>query len=161
MVKRLVIMGGAYRRPGNSTPYAEFNILADPDAAQQVFAATFPEAIAVGLDVTCQTVLTKQSWEQASREQKPSSQLLAAVCRRSFVELDQADFPLHDPLTTAVALEPSLVTTARGRVDVALSSEREGQTVFTEDAGGAWQVALGVDSQRFMTEYLAAHEILR
>jgi purine nucleosidase len=161
MLKRLVIMGGAYRRPGNVTPHAEFNILADPEAAQQVFSATFPEAIAVGLDVTCQTLLTKQSWEQANHERNPRSQLLTAICRRSFADLGQADFALHDPLTTAVALDPGLVTTERGRIDVELRGEREGQTVFTEDAGGSWQVALGVDSERFMTEYLAAHGLVR
>jgi len=34
--KRIVILGGAIAVPGNTTPYAEFNFLADPDAANIV-----------------------------------------------------------------------------------------------------------------------------
>src|SRR5215212_1677322 len=46
----VTLMGGAYNVPGNTTPAAEFNILVDPEAAEQVFAAPFKRLIAVGLD---------------------------------------------------------------------------------------------------------------
>ena len=160
LLKRLVIMGGAYQRGGNVTPYAEFNIWADPEAAEQVFAATFPEAIAVGLDVSHQTMLTRESWQQAKSADHPLARLMTAVCRRSFVDRDQVGFPLHDPLATAVALEPGLVSTVRGRICVVLDGEREGQTVFTEDSGGAWNVAIAVDADRFVREFLAAYALL-
>ena len=39
LVKRFVIMGGAFAEPGNVTPSAEFNIWHDPDAARIVFRA--------------------------------------------------------------------------------------------------------------------------
>src|SRR5690242_3494645 len=55
-----VLMGGAYRGPGNTTPTSEWNVHVDPHAARQVFAqwgaaigaqgAPFPRAL--GLDVT-------------------------------------------------------------------------------------------------------------
>jgi purine nucleosidase len=34
-----VLMGGAYRAPGNTTPTTEWNLHVDPDAAKRVFAA--------------------------------------------------------------------------------------------------------------------------
>ena len=59
LVRRFVIMGGAYAEPGNVTPSAEFNIWHDPDAARIVFRAFGgpggAPVVAVGLDVTRKT----------------------------------------------------------------------------------------------------------
>src|SRR5689334_14084125 len=56
-VARLVFMGGAARVPGNVTTVAEFNVWADPDAADIVVASGVPYTM-VGLDVTHQAPLT-------------------------------------------------------------------------------------------------------
>ena len=53
-----VLMGGAYRTPGNTTPTTEWNIYVDPHAAKRVFerwarpGAARPRPLALGLDVT-------------------------------------------------------------------------------------------------------------
>ena len=56
LVKRFVIMGGAYTVHGNVTPSAEFNIWHDPEAARIVFRAFGGPGgapiVAIGLDVT-------------------------------------------------------------------------------------------------------------
>lgn len=61
LLRRWVLMGGAFRVPGNTTPVSEWNIHCDPEAAQACFAAwgaaveadpTVPRALAMGLDVT-------------------------------------------------------------------------------------------------------------
>ena len=68
LLRRLVIMGGAYDYRGNTNPVAEWNILVDPEAAAEVFAAwptgetegagsqTLP--ILCGLDVTRHVSIT-------------------------------------------------------------------------------------------------------
>ena len=61
LLRGYVLMGGAYRAPGNTTPTAEWNLHVDPDAAKAVFAAwaaacaadpELPRPLAMGLDVT-------------------------------------------------------------------------------------------------------------
>jgi purine nucleosidase len=68
LLRRLVIMGGAYDHVGNTTPAAEWNIAFDPEAAAEVFAAWSPSEdvvqhslpILCGLDVTRQIALTPE-----------------------------------------------------------------------------------------------------
>lgn len=71
LLRRLVVMGGSYRSPGNTAPTTEWNVSVDPEAARIVFeafgpgaaegpastessAAALPSArpLALGLDVT-------------------------------------------------------------------------------------------------------------
>jgi purine nucleosidase len=68
LLRRLVIMGGAYDHIGNTTPAAEWNIAFDPEAAAEVFAAWSPSEdvapqslpVLCGLDVTRQIALTPE-----------------------------------------------------------------------------------------------------
>jgi len=61
LYRRYVLMGGAYRSPGNTAPTTEWNINVDPDAAKVVFSAwaaacekdpSVGRPVALGLDVT-------------------------------------------------------------------------------------------------------------
>lgn len=54
----VVIMGGALAEPGNVSPVAEANFLADPHAADMVLGQQWPVVI-VGLDVTHRVILTE------------------------------------------------------------------------------------------------------
>ncbi len=70
LLRRLVIMGGAYDYRGNTNPVAEWNIGVDPEAAAEVFAAWAPEStkiaephtlpILCGLDVTWNISITPE-----------------------------------------------------------------------------------------------------
>jgi purine nucleosidase len=60
-VERVVLMGGASFE-GNVTPAAEFNIWADPEAAERVFAAPWP-ITAMPLDLTHQATLNDADLE--------------------------------------------------------------------------------------------------
>jgi purine nucleosidase len=61
LYRRYVLMGGAYRSPGNTAPTTEWNVNVDPDAAKVVFSAwtaareadpSILRPVALGLDVT-------------------------------------------------------------------------------------------------------------
>ena len=128
LLKSVVVMGGAYTVPGNTTPAAEFNILVDPEAAEQVFTAPFPNLTAVGLDVTEQVALTRDDWDAVNA----ALQLChprRAFCARSaglrFPNLGREQFSLHDPLAVAVAIDPTLVETDETRRLPSILSNRE------------------------------------
>ncbi len=146
-VGRLVIMSGAFRVPGNVTPHAEFNAFADPHAAQQVMAAEWADLVAVGLDVTHQTIVSRNQWEGIGEGASVTAELLRQIAERTFTERGMDGFYLHDPLAVAVALDPSLVSTEPMAIEVAFDDDQRGKT--TPVGRGAVSVATAVDTGRF------------
>jgi purine nucleosidase len=111
-IERIVAMGGAIRSEGNATPAAEFNILADPEAAALVLRSGVPVTL-VPLDVTMRTIFQAEWAErlQASGDavERFAGGLVAHVAKvyRQYYRID--GMALHDPLAVAVAIDPSLV----------------------------------------------------
>lgn len=157
LVRRIVLMGGSYFNPGNITPHAEYNIYTDPHAAQQVFSADWREIIAVGLDVTHSTAITKKMWEAIPDEAEGSAWMMKAIVERTYVERVRSGFFLHDPLAMAVALDDTLITTESHFVDVVADGEERGKTVISP--GGNVRVASAVDAERFIQQFCEAVNI--
>jgi purine nucleosidase len=120
-LKRLIIMGGAVRCPGNITPVAEANFYNDPEAAQAVL-STGANITLVGLDVTTQARIAWSAISHhASQTEKltPSAGLALELLRfytNSHGESREAH--LHDPLAVGIAAIPDLVKTTRMQVEV-------------------------------------------
>ncbi len=147
-IGRLVVMGGALGR-GNITPYAEFNIAADPEAAAQVFAAC--ALTMVGLDVTMQTRIARNGWRALAGISGPEATLIRESIAHFFAEDASGAMHLHDPLALGVAYDPSLCTIRRGTVKVeTVTAWCAGRTTLTEAADGPHEVCVGVDAPRFL-----------
>jgi inosine-uridine nucleoside N-ribohydrolase len=128
-VREVVLMGGAARRNGNTTPVAEFNIYADPHAAALVFAQPWPITM-VGLDVTEQVTLTRAERLTLTARTSAEAVLVREVTRRTFDVLGLPSMALHDPLALAIAIQPDLVTTIHRDVHVETRGEHTlGETV--------------------------------
>lgn len=65
LIRRIAMMGGSVTR-GNRTPCAEYNIFADPEAAQVVFRSGIP-IVMCGLEVTEQAYVLAEEREQIGR----------------------------------------------------------------------------------------------
>ncbi len=126
LIKRVVMMGGTYRAPGNVTPVAEANVAGDPEAADKVFTAGF-DLTMVGLDVTVATRLHMRhvDWlvEHAAPENAPIARYIKSALSHYMDYYRNQSFyidhcPVHDPLAMLVAVDPSLVRTRRVKARV-------------------------------------------
>jgi inosine-uridine nucleoside N-ribohydrolase len=130
-VERIVLMGGSIAE-GNMTPAAEFNIWADPEAAQAVLRSGIDTTM-IGLDVTHRAVTTPALQERL-RATGHVGVFVAdlvdffAVYHRETYGWDGA--PIHDAVALAQVIRPGIVTTVACNVEVELESELcRGRTV--------------------------------
>ena len=128
---RIVLMGGAIAE-GNMTPAAEFNIWADPEAAQRVFHSGI-DVTMIGLDVTHRALLTPE-WGDRFRDAGRVGTFVAELVE-FFKQYHRRTYgwdgaPIHDAVALAHAFRPGIVTTEHMNVEVELESElTRGRTV--------------------------------
>ncbi len=119
-VARFSIMGGSLTW-GNVTPAAEFNIWADPDAANIVFGSGVPITM-VGLNVTMQSIAMPERRAQLRSTGRRAAKAAADMLDHYAIgEGQYSGLPggaLHDPMAVATLIDPSIVTTAPLHVDV-------------------------------------------
>ncbi|MBT8082841.1 MAG: nucleoside hydrolase [Gammaproteobacteria bacterium] len=125
-VEQIVSMGGAMREGGNRSPSAEFNILADPHAAEIVYDCGRP-VTAMGLDVTHRVLSTRERVarirELGNDVAMATAGMLSFFHRYDTKKYGSEGAPLHDPCTVAWLLEPGLFETRRCNVSVETESE--------------------------------------
>lgn len=138
-IERIVIMGGAMREGGNSTPSAEFNILVDPQAADIVFRCGRP-ITAMGLDVTHQVLSTRDRVERIRALDNPvaiaTAEMLNFFDRYDTEKYSSKGAPLHDPCTIAWLLRPDLFD---GK-DCNISIETQSELTMGHTAVDFWHV---------------------
>lgn len=123
-IRRIVLMGGSYTN-GNVTPAAEFNIIADAEAAHVCFTAGRPMTM-VGLDVTrkvlCYPEIVARMATVGTCASRLFVDLMGHFCKTQKAVFGWEGAPLHDPVTIASLLDPALLTTKAMNVRIDLRS---------------------------------------
>ena len=125
-INRIVLMGGSYQL-GNMTPAAEFNILADPDAAHIVFSSGV-KVVMMGLDLTRQALATKEVVEKIKSLNNKASKLFVDLME--FFAASQKNVfgwsapPVHDPTTIAYIIDPECIEVKPMFCEIELWSEK-------------------------------------
>ncbi len=155
-LERIVLMGGSIAE-GNVTPAAEFNIWADPEAAQRVFASGL-DVTMIGLDVTHKALMTGEHAERlraAGRTGRMVAELYDFFHEYHARTYGFEGSPIHDAVALAHAFRPGIVETVERHVVVDCASELcRGRTVVdlwqrTENEPNA-HVGIGVDADAFL-----------
>jgi inosine-uridine nucleoside N-ribohydrolase len=112
LIKEIVVMGGSLSG-GNITPSAEFNFYVDPEAARIVFDAGVPITM-VGLNVTERVLLREAEVRTLEAAQNPVSQAAGKIMRATLERMrkgrDITVVAMHDPLTVAHLIDPTILT---------------------------------------------------
>lgn len=130
-IKQIVLMGGAIAN-GNVSPAAEFNIMADAEAAYVCFTSGRPMTM-VGLDVTrkvlCYPEIVERMGRIGNRASKLFVDLMGHFCKTQKEVFGWEGGPLHDPVTLAYLIDPSVlkVKPMNVRIDIR-STESYGRT---------------------------------
>ena len=150
-LSEIVLMGGGSADAGNITPFAEFNIFADPHAAGIVFGCSLPIRC-LSLDVTHGIRTTPERLAQVrsvgTRAARYAADFLEASCKLEFKANGNDAAPLHDPSTVIALARPDLFEGRRAHVRVVTEEgERFGHTdvTFTEDGPVLWYERADVD----------------
>ena len=155
LLKRLVLMGGAFSEPFTQKGKCEWNVLCDPYAAAIVYQAPVPVHRSVGLDVTLQVTMEKE--EVRRRFRHPVLQPVLDFAGVWFEDVEAITF--HDPLTAVSLFEPHVLSYERGEVQVELCrADRMGLTRFDRRAEGPHEVAKTVDAAGFFDAYFSVFQ---
>lgn len=131
LVKQVVIMGGAFRVPGNVSPTAEANIRCDPHAADAVFTAPW-SVTSVSLDVTHKTHMSSHRAHELAQTNATGKFLWDISRGYEALYKSRNEFAgcaLHDAAAAVCVVRPDLFESTRGPIRVVTDGIAIGQTV--------------------------------
>jgi purine nucleosidase len=165
-VKEVLIMGGAIRHEGNTSPLGEFNTYVDPHAAHIVFHSGVPITL-TPLDVTYRCILQKQDVTRLSKIESPVTRFVAETTRFYMEFHDEYQSidgcVINDPMTLALTFMPELCDYQDLYVDVDLSGGVSMGNTFADfyrmtKKSANMKVALDVRPRDFIELFLARME---
>jgi purine nucleosidase len=159
-VKRCVIMGGTSDSYGNVTPVSEFNVWADPEAAEIVFASDLSKVM-VGWDISRKYAVfsdVEAAQLRAIGTEKARIAVDSQIIVRQFCAKETGidGFDLPDPIAMAVALSDETIVSSKEAsvmVDLAKGATR-GMTIIDDrnytERSKTTTILLDADRQHFV-----------
>jgi inosine-uridine nucleoside N-ribohydrolase len=121
LVPEIVIMGGGHRI-SNTTPSAEFNMWADPEAAHVIFNAGFRKITLVTLDATHSALVSLKDASNIRSLGTPAANAAALLINQRIESgadhVPSGMTPMHDAIAVGSLIEPSLITTQPHHVGI-------------------------------------------
>jgi pyrimidine-specific ribonucleoside hydrolase len=159
-IERIVIMGGAVEVSGNvqpiiaDNPYAEWNVYVDPVALDIVLKSGIPITL-VGLDATNEVPVTPAFFRTLGRDRTTTAaNFVFEALEKNFAMIQSEQRSFWDPLTSAAAIDLSLITTETMPIRVVTEEGPESGRTVADESGQPVEVAVGADAARFEQAFL-------
>lgn len=162
-VKNIVVMGGVFNVPGY---LKDTNFGLDPEAAHAVLTSGAPVTL-VPMDVTTKTQMLHADLDRLAKTENGLSRFLVQTLRPWITySMQTRNLPgcwIHDVLTVAWLLDPSLAATAEDYLDVSLEGITRGMTCcygrdalrlnvgIPEPKGAPVKILQSIDNQRLIS----------
>ncbi|MDB5506263.1 MAG: nucleoside hydrolase [Devosia sp.] len=145
-IGRVVAMGGTIDEQGNAGPFAEFNLAADPEAADMLLRSGVPVTL-IPLDVTRQ-VRADPGFVNRLRAANTRASIAAAELITAYFDatIGRSSRPLHDPCVMLYALRPDLFGTETRALAVRNSSHDEPGALYQHLSTLPCTIALTVNA---------------
>jgi purine nucleosidase/pyrimidine-specific ribonucleoside hydrolase len=145
-IGRIVAMGGAIEERGNIGPHSEFNLAADPEAADVVLRAGLP-LVLIPLDVTRKVRATRDYLAQLRTSDTPFATASAAVIEAYFKSTTGGESrPLHDPCVMLYAERPDIFGLDEFALAVDLGDGVDAGALQHDPRGARVKVAMRVNA---------------
>jgi inosine-uridine nucleoside N-ribohydrolase len=159
-VGEIVLMGGSLGE-GNITPFAEFNIWVDPEAAIEVFGGS-RNVTMMGLDVTHQALFTLDDVDRleqlGTKAASAFADLIRFFARFHWERYGWDGAPIHDAVAVGYLVSSDLVTTQRHSIEISVDEITRGQTSGVPVPSGepGVDVGMSIDRHRFVEMLMGA-----
>ena len=153
-IAEIVIMGGNIGH-GNHSPFAEYNIAGDPEAAQVVFHSGLPVKVAP-LEIGNKAHLTPEQMDKVKTCGEVGNMLYSL-----FSNIHEPDgdprIKIYDPTAVGIMLHPEMYTMKKANVNIELRGQYTyGASVmdFMDQEHANAEIATDVDLDKFATWFI-------
>lgn len=145
-IGRIIAMGGAIDERGNIGPHSEFNLAADPEAADIVIRAGLP-LVLIPLDVTRKVRATRDDLERLRASERPFALVSADLIDAYFQSTTGGTSrPLHDPCVMLYAERPDLFGVDEIALTVDVGDGVDAGALLRDENGPQAKVAMRVEA---------------
>ena len=130
-IGQIIAMAADFGGYGAANARTEHNIACDPAAAEIVLQSGVPTML-IGLNVTKQTAMTLEDVEALEAIGGPLAEDVAGMHRVWLNHIRNTRSPMHDALTLAQQIDPSILTFAPTYCSVATQGDSQGKVTYLE-----------------------------
>ena len=143
LIKEVRVMGGTLNQN-----FSEWNVWCDPEAAYILFTSGV-NLSAVGLNVTMQTALDKDFIEEMKNSKAKPILLIYEMMMKWFKHYEFTTPVMHDPLTIASLIDPTILTFEEKHLVVSLKENNYGFILEDDSSPYVINYATKVDKSKF------------